>query len=61
MKNDEIKTNTDRILYEFGLLKKLKGVGKTHIIGSCRLNIMSWNGLDIDIENQNMSQEKLYD
>ena len=61
MKSDEIKVNADRILYEFGLLKKLEEVGKTHIIGSYRMNMMAWNDLDIDIENQNMSQEKLYE
>ena len=61
MKSDEIKANADRIIHEFGLLKKLKEVGKTHIIGSYRMNMMAWNDLDIDIENQNMSQEKLYE
>ena len=61
MKSDEIKVNADRILYEFGLLKKLEEVGKTHIIGSYRMNMMAWNDLDIDIENQNISQEKLYE
>ena len=61
MKSDEIKANADRIIHEFGLLKKLKEVGKTHIIGSYRMNMMAWNDLDIDIENQNMSLEMLYE
>ena len=61
MKSNEIKVNADRILYEFGLLKKLEEVGKTHIISSYRMNMMAWNDLDIDIENRNMSQERPYE
>ena len=61
MKSNEIKANADRILYEFGLLKKLEEIEKTHIIGSYRMNMMACNDLDIDIENNNMSQDKLYE
>ncbi len=61
MKSDEIKENADRILYEFGLIDKLKKIGNAHIVGSYRMDMMAWNDLDIDIENQDMSQEKLYE
>ena len=49
------------ILYEFGLLKKLEELGVPHIIGSYRMDMMAWNDLDIDIENNGMSLDKLYE
>lgn len=55
------KAQADCILYEFGLLKKLGEIGKAHIIGSYRMNMMAWNDLDIDIENDTMSLDKMYD
>ncbi len=58
---DGIKRNADRILYEFGLLKKLEKIGCAHIIGSYRMDMMAWNDLDIDIENESMSRDKLYE
>lgn len=61
MKSNEIKANAERILYEFGLLDRLNKTGNAHIIGSYRMDMMAWNDLDIDIENQDMSQEKLYE
>lgn len=61
MNNADIKKNADRILYEFGLLDKLEEFGKAHIIGSYRMDMMAWNDLDIDIENDNMSLDKLYE
>ena len=61
MNQADRKTAADRILYEFGLLGKLEEIGKAHIIGSYRMDTMAWNDLDIDIENDQMSAEKLYD
>ena len=61
MTNNDRKENADRILYEFGLLKRIEEIGKSHIIGSYRMNMMAWNDLDIDIENDAMSLEKLYE
>jgi hypothetical protein len=61
IKNDELKANADRILYEFGLHHKLEEIGTAHLIGSYRMDMMAWNDLDIDIENQNMSLEMLYE
>ena len=61
MNNTDRKTNADRILYEFGLLKKIEQIGKAHIIGSYRMNMMAWNDLDIDIENDAMSLDKMYE
>lgn len=60
MNNIDRKKDADRILYEFGLFEKLREFGSPHIIGSYRMNMMAWNDLDIDIENDNMSLEKLY-
>lgn len=55
------KKSADRLLYEFGLLKKLEEIGVPHIIGSYRMDMMAWNDLDIDIENHAMSLEHLYE
>lgn len=61
MNNVDRKSQADHILYEFGLLKKLEGIGVPHIIGSYRMDMMAWNDLDIDIENDRMSLDKLYE
>lgn len=50
----------NRILYDYGLINELKKYGLPHIIGSCKMNMMAWNDLDIDVENDSMSLEKLY-
>lgn len=36
-------------------------LGKAHIIGSYRMDMMAWNDLDIDIENDAMSLDKIYE
>lgn len=59
--NIDRKTNADRLLYEYGLMKRLEEIGKPHIIGSYRMDMMAWNDLDIDIENDTMSLDKMYD
>lgn len=61
MKNTDRKAAADRILYEFGLLDRLEQLGKAHIIGSYRMDMMAWNDLDIDIENDAMSLDKIYE
>lgn len=61
MNNADRKTNADRLLYEFGLFDKLAEIGKPHIIGSYRMDMMAWNDLDIDIENDAMSLDKIYE
>ena len=42
MNNVDRKSQADRILYEFGLLKKLEELGVPHIIGSYRMDMMAW-------------------
>lgn len=54
------KQKADKILYEMSLLKHLEGIGKPHIIGSYRMDMMAWNDLDIDVENHSMNASKLY-
>ena len=54
------KEQADYILYQCGLLEELRKYGCPHIIGSYRMDMMAWNDLDIDIENENMSLDKLY-
>ena len=60
MTNPERKAEADRILHEFGLLRELEKIVCPHIIGSYRMDMMAWNDLDIDIENENMSLDKLH-
>lgn len=55
-----IRRNADRILYEYGLLDMLGAIGTPHIVGSYPMDMMAWNDLDIDIENDGMSLPKLY-
>ncbi len=43
------------------MLEILKKYGVPHIIGSYRMDLMAWNDLDIDIENDSMSLESLYE
>jgi len=54
------KAQADYILYQCGLLKELNKCGCPHTIGSYRMDMMAWNDLDIDVENDEMSLEKLY-
>ena len=61
MSNGRRKRTADRILYEFGLLQKIEEIGKAHIVGSYRMDTMAWNDLDVDVENDAMSLDKLHD
>ena len=56
-----LRENADIILYNTGLLERLNKIGTPHMIGSYRMDMMAWNDLDIDIENSDMSIEKLYE
>lgn len=55
-----IKEKASAILQEHHLLEQLKKIGTPHIIGSFRMDMMAWNDIDIDIENDGMCLEKLY-
>ena len=59
MNNTDRKTAADRLLYELGLFDKLAEIGKPYIIGSYRMDMMVWNDLDIDIENEDGSVTNL--
>lgn len=50
----------NHILYDSGLMKELNKYGKPHLVGSVKMNLMAWNDLDIDVENDSMSLDKLY-
>lgn len=60
MKSKEIKRNADYLLYECDLLNELQKYGVPHIVGSYRMDMMAWNDLDIDIENDTISLDRLY-
>lgn len=48
------------ILQDQGLLNELKQYGTPHIIGSYKMDLMAWNDLDIYVENDLMSLNKLH-
>ena len=54
------KEHANCILYELGLLNQLNKYGKSYIIGSYGMDLMAWNDLDINVENDSMSLEKLH-
>lgn len=56
-----MRENADRILRDMGLLERLGEIGAPHVIGSYRMDMMAWNDLDIDVENGDMSIDKLYE
>lgn len=55
-----IREKADHILHGLGLLDELQKYGRPHVIGSYRMDMMAWNDLDIDIENDTMSMDRLY-
>ena len=60
MKKLTRKEIADFLLHDCGLLAELTKYGKVHPIGSYRMDMMAWNDLDLDVENDGMSLEKLY-
>lgn len=60
MDSRTIRRNADRILYDCGLLDMLRECGTPHTVGSYQMDMMAWNDLDIDIENDGMDMRKLY-
>lgn len=50
-----------RILEDMGLLEHLGKIGTPHVIGSARMDLMAWNDLDIDVENETMNLDCLYE
>jgi hypothetical protein len=58
---EKIKEKADEILYNLGLLNKLDQYGKTHVIGSYFMNLMVWNDLDIDVENENICLKDIHE
>ena len=57
---EERFVRAQKILRGMGLLDCLETIGEPHVIGSCRMDMMAWNDLDIDVENSAMTREKLY-
>ena len=55
-----IRQEADRLLHDFGLLKLLERHGEPHVVGSYRMDMMTYNDLDINIEMNNNSFEGLY-
>lgn len=55
------KLAAHQLLHEFGLLDKLREIGPAHVTGSYRMDLMAWNDLDVNVENDSMNLDKLYD
>ena len=49
------KETADFLLNDCGLFEELTKYGKVHPIGSYRMDMMAWNDLDLDVENDDMS------
>lgn len=60
MSNEELKRHADTILYTLGLLDALRAIGAPHITGSYRMDMMVWNDLDVNVENDRMDRAKLH-
>lgn len=57
----ERRKKAEKILRDTGLLEYLSKIGEPHVIGSYKMNMMAWNDLDIDVENDRMNSERLYE
>lgn len=60
MNNRELKALADRLLYGFHLSDYLHTIGKVSIVGSYLVDLMVCPDLNIVVENDKMSLEKLY-
>ena len=60
MQNLSRKEIADYLLHDCGLLAELSKYGAVHPVGSYRMDMMAWNDLDLDVENDGMSLEKLH-
>lgn len=59
-RNIELKALADRILFGFHLSDYLHTIGKAHIIGSYKMNILAIADLNIAVENEDMNLDRLY-
>ena len=56
----DTRENADRILKEYGLLEIIGRYGIVHIVGSYKMNLMTWNDLDINIENEKYTPNMVF-
>ncbi|MGC5327380.1 hypothetical protein [Brevibacillus sp. SYSU BS000544] len=56
--NNQLKTEADALLYDYGLLAILEKYGKPHVIGSYYLDTMTWRDLDIYLEVNDFDLEQ---
>ena len=60
MQNLTRKEAAEYLMQDCGLLEELGQYGTVHPIGSYRMDMMAWNDLDLDVENDAMSLQKLH-
>jgi len=58
---NDLINKTNKILFDMGLVEKLRTYGETHIVGSYMTDTMAWNDIDIYISNEEMSLDRLYE
>lgn len=58
--NNIIKTEADKLLYDYGILDMLEPYGQVHMVGSYRMDVMTWNDLDIYVENDKIQLKDIY-
>ena len=51
----------DNLMYNHGLLKILQKYGDVYIVGSYRMEIMTWNDLDFYMDKSNLNAQSYYD
>ncbi len=56
-----IKFEADKLLYNNGLLDMLETYGRTHLVGSYRMDLMTWNDLDLYVENDQVQLLNIYE
>lgn len=61
MEMSKQKAAANRLLCESGLLDELSRYGNVHIVGSYSMNLMVWNDLDIDVENEAIALNHIHE
>jgi len=51
---------SNKLLYKYGLLEKLNQYGTAYLTGSYQMNLMTWNDLDIYVDNEFISLKIIY-
>lgn len=56
-----IRDKADELIYQSGLMEILQKYGTVSIVGSYKMEVMTWNDLDIYLDIAEFSSDKYYD